>query len=180
MVVFHQGHFEINGDASIYPTDIEFYFHSEVETDPEWMKDYGMYHIGNKASFPYFPPCSIFPHRSGIDIRFEDELKQFRASFLIRSYHYEYPGPNGTGDSKLPTQLWEDMLGYCSFNRAEGLSIKWVDDTHDSSNVAMPKRQERYNLCKYSDINKPVIEVPGNMKGRKDRVQDNRKRRFIK
>ena len=139
-----------------------------------------MYHIGNKATFPYFPPCSIFPHRSGIDIRFEDELKQFRASFLIRSYHYEYPGPNGTGDSKLPTQLWEDMLGYCSFNRAEGLSIKWVDDTHDSSNVAMPKRQERYNLCKYSDIDKPVIEVPGNMKGRKDRVQDDRKRRFIK
>lgn len=165
--VLYGGYFLINNSAKIYPTDIEFYYHSEIEEDDEFKKDYGMYHIGDEI--PYFPTGSIYPHSSGVDVRFENKNKNFRASFLIREYKFEYPDESGNTD--LPTQLWEDMFGYCTcFNKK--LTIEWVDDLQ-LENPPAPTNCARKNLRKYIAKNQP--ELLDNKK-----VYDVRPRRFIK
>lgn len=48
--------------------------------------------------------------------------KQYRASFLIRSYRYKKNGEI----IKNPTYLWEDLFGYNRID-GKGLRIRWVD-----------------------------------------------------
>ena len=84
-IVMNEGYFLVNGETKIFPVDIEFYLYGERADDPDWMKDFNMYHKGKNV--PYFPPeGSVFPHRSGVDITFENEAEEYRASFLIRAY----------------------------------------------------------------------------------------------
>lgn len=178
-IVFYQGRFVINDEIEIYPTDIEFYFHSEREDAPEWMKDYGMYHINDSREYPYFHLCSIFPHNSGVDVRFENEHKKFRASFYIRKYEYEFPGEK-RASSECPTQSWEDIFGQNSFDRPNGYNIKWTEYNCAPEDIKEPKIDVRENLCIYDAPYKPRNVEKGNMKGRAHRLQDERKRRFIK
>jgi len=171
--VLFGGHFLIDNELSIYPCDIEFYCHSDKPDAPEWKKDYGMYHTGD---LPYFPKCSLFPHNSGIDFRFEDEEEKFRASFLIRGYEFKDPNAllkkDKEGRESHPTYLWEDLFGACRFN-GNGLNIQWVDDDLSQGE---PETDFRSNLCKYDAPNKPTVPEPGEetMEGREDRVQDTR------
>lgn len=141
MVAFYGGYFEINGKTRIFPVDIEFYLYDERAGDEEevqWMKDYNMYHYGEGV--PYFPKeGSLHPHRSGVDVTFENEDKQYRASFLIRAYR------NGTDHKKEthPTYLREEMFGEASFS-GKGLNIVWIDDPE--ANVKEPIIKHRVNL----------------------------------
>ena len=121
-VAMNKGYFLINGKVKIYPVDIEFYLYGERDDDSEWMKDFNMYHKGKNV--PYFPAeGSVFPHRTGVDITFENEAEQYRASFLIRKYktseHDEI--------ENHPTYLWEEMFGESSFG-GNGFNIIWVDE----------------------------------------------------
>jgi len=137
-VAFYGGYFLINGETKIYPEDIEFYIYGEWPGDPDWMKDYNMYHYGKGV--PYFPKeGSLHPHRSGVDVAFENEEKGYRASFLIRAYR------NGTDGKKEthPTYLREEMFGEASF-AGEGLRIVWVNDPAEV--VVLPAVKRRVNL----------------------------------
>lgn len=80
------GYIRVNNDYQIYPTTVEFYFHSEQDGG---VKDYIVYHRNNnkiKGDIPYFPFMSLHAHESGYDITFENSEKKYRASVLIREY----------------------------------------------------------------------------------------------
>lgn len=81
------GYIKVRNEYYIYPTTIEFYFHSE---NPKGVKDDIVYHrkdrvMNENLSLPYFPIMSLHAHSSGFDITFEKE-GQYRASALIREY----------------------------------------------------------------------------------------------
>lgn len=154
IVVFYGGYFLINGKTKIYPLDIEFYLYGERKDDPEWMQDYNMYHHGKDV--PYFPKeGSLHPHNSGVDVTFENEEKEYRASFLIRAYR------NNTDKKKEthPTYLREEMFGEASFS-GNGLNIIWVDEATDR-------------------IKEPITETRFRLNG-KNKKPDTKKWRYIK
>ena len=93
VLVLSGGYFLVNEDTRIYPMDIEFYLYGEKESDKKipWIRDANMYHKGKGV--PYFPVVGTFyPHESGVDVTFENEKEEYRASFLIRQYKYEEGG----------------------------------------------------------------------------------------
>lgn len=149
VIVLSGGYFLVNESTRIYPMDIEFYLYGERVDDPNWMKDINMYHKGKDV--PYFPIVGTFyPHESGVDVTFENETEQYRASFLIRGYKYEKNGPK----VEKPRYLWEDLFGYGSF-LGDGLKIKWVD-AYDDADVEIDT-DVRYNL---KDANKKQDTKP--------------------
>ena len=81
-----EAYIKVREDYRVYPTTIEFYFHSEKE---DGIKDPIVYHRNNnkvKGDIPYFPLMTLHAHDSGYDITFENEKEQYRASVLIREY----------------------------------------------------------------------------------------------
>ena len=132
------GYFLVNNDTRIYPLDIEFYLYGERKGDAPWMKDKNMYHKGPKV--PYIPVIGTFyPNESGVDVTFENEKEEYRASFLIRAYKYE---ENGEVIS-TPRYLWEDLFSYGSFF-GDGLHITWVDAPEGA--VVPIDKKIRHNL----------------------------------
>lgn len=92
MQFLYGGYIQVNDISGnevyrVYIHTIEFYFHSEKK---DGVKDYIVYHRnGNAGIFgdvPYYPLMSFNTHGAGIDITFESEEKEFRASALIRAY----------------------------------------------------------------------------------------------
>ena len=139
-VVFHGGYFLVNKDVRIYPVEIEFYLHGErTEDKGTWMQDIKMIHKGKKKDVPYFPNTgSFYPHTFGVDVTFENEELEYRASFLIRKYQYQ----KGGEVVENPTYLWEDLFGYNTFS-GSGLVIRWKDE---SSEAIEPTTAPRLNL----------------------------------
>ena len=148
--IFNSGCFEVNGCRRIYPTDIEFYYHEEVEGG---LLDPIMYHtnLNNKEQVDYYPLGSFNFHVSGLDVTFEKEGK-YRASFLIREYDV-YSLKDGVWlkdkSEARSTYIYEDMLMRLSvFN---GISIRWVSEqseceygvtTTERKNVASYHKEE--------------------------------------
>ncbi len=134
--VLSGGYFLVNNDTRIYPMDIEFYLYGERENEEPWMTDAKMYHTG--PNVPYLPVIgSFYPHESGVDVTFENEKEEYRASFFIRAYRYD--------DCKKtvasPRFLWEDLFGYGSFF-SDGLNIKWIDALkEDEVEIEVDKRR---------------------------------------
>ena len=80
------GYIKVREDYRIYPTTVEFYFHSEKD---DGIKDPIVYHRNNnkvKGEIPYFPMFTLHAHDSGYDITFENAKEGYRASVLIRAY----------------------------------------------------------------------------------------------
>lgn len=73
----------------IYLHTVEFYYHEEADGG---LKDYIVYHKHKRKDqkvvhkVEYFKPGTINAHQSGIDITFENEDGQYRASALIRAF----------------------------------------------------------------------------------------------
>lgn len=151
--VLFGGHFEINDKTEIFPTDIEFYYFNENADSIKELNDSRMYHKGPEEEVPYFPIMSFYPHKSGVDLTFENEEKKFRASFLIRAYTYKYYNPDVEGSSEKPTHLWEDMFGYHSIC-GEGLAIKWIDAP--VCTIAEMEKDARINLN--TDVDKKIVK----------------------
>lgn len=81
------GYLQVRDEYRIYPTTIEFYFHSENGG----IQDLIVYHrnkrmVDEGIELPYFPLMSLHAHDSGYDITFENKDKKYRASALIRAY----------------------------------------------------------------------------------------------
>jgi hypothetical protein len=82
------GFYDVNNHYRIYIRSVEFYFHSEKDSEDS-VKDPIVYHRNNKyveGDVPYFNPLSLHAHTSGFDITFENEKEKYRASALIRAY----------------------------------------------------------------------------------------------
>ena len=151
--VINGGYFLVNENAKIFVTDIEFYFHSELDEVEIWKKDYAMYHRGPKDAVPYFPIGSVFPHNSGVDITFENESQEYRASFLIRSHRYV--DAEETYSSDKPTYVRENMFGYASC-LSEGLNIKWIDEVSVPSDII---QDVRINVSAYDKDGELIFGV---------------------
>jgi hypothetical protein len=126
--VFYEGYFLVNDKLKIFPIDIEFYMYDErvyKNDEYDWLKDYNMYHRNTtKEKVPYYPKKgSVYPHKSGVDVTFENGDQEYRASFLIRAYLTDQD--NEVRDN--PTYLNEEMFGENSFD-GSGLNIKWKDE----------------------------------------------------
>ena len=144
-IALNEGYFLINKTKKIYPVEIEFYIYGEKaeDQDQEWMCDYNMLHRhydgikrknvsseedeDDENYVDYFPEeGSLYPHKYGVDVTFENKERQYRASFLIKKYRID--DPKGVIEEET-TYLSEEMFGYAPFS-SDGLhlDIEWVDD----------------------------------------------------
>ena len=99
------GHFRVNDDFDIYIREIEFYFHSENESESS-IHDWAMYHRGTNVD--YFPVGSLHPHRSGIDVTFE-RRGSYRASYdesmiVLKSARINVRAYDGDGNPLVDEQ----------------------------------------------------------------------------
>lgn len=149
--VLHGGCFEINGVRRIYPLEIEFYYHEEGE---DGLKDPVMYHTADHEGkmLDYYPLGSLNCHTSGMDITFENQEKQYRASFLIRKYRVcEYEGGawkvmNNKECEKRSTYIYEDM--FMNIPLSDGINVKWISS--ETSNIAKDILcKPRINVAEY-------------------------------
>ena len=145
------GCFEINGVRRIYPLEIEFYYHEEGE---DRLKDPVMYHTADHEGkmLDYYPLGSLNCHTSGMDITFENQEKQYRASFLIRKYRVcEYEGGawkvmNNKECEKRSTYIYEDM--FMNIPLSDGINVKWISS--ETSNIAKDILcKPRINVAEY-------------------------------
>ena len=143
------GHFCVNDDFCIYIHEVEFYFHSENESEST-IHDWAMYHIGKNLD--YFPVGSLHPHRSGIDVTFERK-GSYRASFLIRKYQI--------GEEPISTfsYLREDLIGYTGCILGDGPRISWKDDNYDD--VFCLSKNARINVRAYDTTGHPLSDKNG-------------------
>lgn len=148
---FYTGHFVVNNEYRIYITDLEFYYHEDKGT----IKDKVKYHRNyENDELPYFPIGSLHPHKSGVDVTFENpnSPEQFRASFLIRGYEergndYNFAFKNEIKNQTKPTYLLDDLFGGALFLSVESMSIKWIDeDDKTVSEQKQPSRKKRVNV----------------------------------
>lgn len=144
------GHFRVNDDFDIYFREIEFYFHSENESESS-IHDWAMYHRGTNVD--YFPVGSLHPHRSGIDVTFE-RRGSYRASFLIREYQI------GEDIIKSPSYLCEDLIGYTGCILGDGPCILWIDNPYDDSMGV--QKGTRINVRAYDGDGNPLVDEQGN------------------
>lgn len=148
-VAIFGGHFSVNDDYNIYIHEVEFYFHSENESEST-IHDWAMYHRG--PNLEYFPIGSLHPHDSGIDVTFERK-KSYRASFLIRKYRI------GNDIIKSPTYLREDLIGYTGCVLGDGPRISWIDEEMDGTSLL--SNAPRINLSAYDSNGKLLFDEQG-------------------
>lgn len=132
MKLFYGGHFRVMDSKNVYLEEIEFYYHEENGS----IKDPIMYHTNDHAAngkaLPYFKLGRFNMHTSGVDVTFENEEKQYRASFLIRAYSVD----NGPIERRS-TFIYDDMF-YMGIPTDERIEIEWVEDEMDETAPTEP------------------------------------------
>lgn len=144
---FYSGYFLVNETSKVYITEIEFYYHEDkglIKDNVKYHRNYGT------EEFPYFPLGSLHPHKSGVDLTFENQEKGFRASFLIRGYKIlDKAGnllySNKDGKQTRPTYLWDDLFGEASFLTGNQISLRWIDESNLNNEELLPP-QTRINV----------------------------------
>lgn len=129
------GYIAVDDAYQIYIRTVEFYFHDESDAKNA-IKDPIVYHRNNRIKGlnpPYFPLMSLHTHQSGIDITFENEEQQYRASALIREFSvfdrktHQFLKFNGKERDDRSTFLYDFLNG---FSLHEVSTIVWVDNPH--------------------------------------------------
>lgn len=173
----YSGYLLINSKTKVYLRDIEFYYHEEVGA----IKDPIMYHRNTKnKSICYFPLGLLNAHMSGIDITFENEQKQFRASILIRGFNII------EGNTALPveydrrsTHIYEALFMQNSL--LEGIHIEWIHEPTTPCQNECIESAVRVNVCEFDENErKRIYEGSGLRTKNKKYVQDERQWRFIR
>lgn len=147
------GCFEINGVRRIYPLEIEFYYHEEGENG---LKDPVMYHTADHEGkmLDYYPLGSLNCHISGMDVTFENQEKQYRASFLIRKYRVcEYESGEWVEKKeceKRSTYIYEDM--FMNIPLFDGITVKWISGETVNPTKEIVRKQ-RINVAEYKRDN---------------------------
>ena len=179
--------FGIGKGYDIYLRDVEFFFHDEKDLSSNGkrpIKDYVVYHRNNHKNFnpskkekricKYLPVGSFYGHFSGIDLTFENEQKQYRASILIRNFTVidkEYR--KEPIYENRPTYLYEYFIP--NLERC----ISWVedDDIQDASNKikSLPRKNvflylsdDKFNPTKSKQPDKRMWQFKRNIIYRKD------------
>lgn len=149
------GYFLVNGKYIIDLGCIELYYNEEGDGKNR-IKDPIMYHTNDKnpysihykkiGKYPYFKFGSFNLHQSGVDVTFENPDKEYRASFLIRSYRVIEKRENETLEnvkSKLnnlsepkfdphSTHIFDDMFpNGIIFGDDKDVKIEWIPCVKD-------------------------------------------------
>lgn len=174
----YSGYLLINSKTKVYLRDIEFYCHEETGS----VKDPIVYHRNTKKNnnVKYCPLGLLNAHESGIDITFENEQKQFRASILIRGFNVI------EGEATLPaeynrrsTHIYEALFMQSSL--LEGIHIEWIHKLITPYQNGKIETSVRVNVCKYDESgNKITYEGSGLCTENKKYIQDERQWRFIR
>ena len=153
------GYFLVNKKYIIDLGAIELYYHEEEGN----IKDYIMYHIPERYSspkssvimmekeqgtnLPYFEFGSFNLHQSGVDVTFENPIKKYRASFLIRSYRVlKLKDEDNVNDLTIPfdkcsTHIFDDMFYQAiSF---ENTKIEWIKCNKEGNVDSCPRRNTK-------------------------------------
>lgn len=161
------GYFLINREYILDFGSIELYYHEEFDGG---LKDHKMYHTNEKLpqsywnkikkypngqltlfyksiiennGYPYFKIGSVNLHQSGVDITFENKEKQYRASFLIRSYRM-MKKEDYNNDSILydpcSSHLYDDMNNAGLLSLGNINTIEWIKYTKGGKVIQCPRR----------------------------------------
>ena len=143
-----------NEERFVYPYTVEFYYHEETE---KGLKDYIVYHR-NKCTIKdgkrydrivdYYKLGSINAHQSGIDITFENEAEQYRASVLIRAFKYQKDG-EWYIDSRS-TYLYDHLFTGLQMP----ITVRWKDT--EVASEKKPYQGYRVNVYDLGEDGKPV------------------------
>lgn len=163
------GYFLINNEYIIDLGSIELYYHEEAGP----IKDYIMYHRKeritsrikefNDGNLPYFDFGSINLHQSGVDVTFENGEKEYRASFLIRSYRVLRKSDDIANDimpfDPHSTHIFDDMFfNGISFNEEKKTTIEWIKLDRGKGVFNKVDQFPRQNVAKYTQ-NMEKVEV---------------------
>lgn len=152
--LLYGGHFHCSERYDLYITSVEFYYHEEIGDNDKRIVDPIMYHrnVKDKPVVPYLNVGTLYPHWSGVDITFEDEKLQYRASALIRSYKIVQLKPERfeLKESDLSTYVYDYLFDGLSVDKKETI-IDWIDDKVILSNCKVNAyKRKNVNLFKYS------------------------------
>lgn len=139
-VLFH-GYLLVNNARRVYIRSVELYYNEE--NGP--MKDSIMYHRNKDGKTePYYPAVTLNSHTSGIDLCFENEKAQFRASLLIRGFDVVEDGEqqHKTMDQRS-TYFYDALLKGVDFS--DGLTITWEEEQIDQNEWKLSGPVERVN-----------------------------------
>jgi len=152
--LLYGGHFHCSERYDLYITSVEFYYHEEIGDNDKRIVDPIMYHrnVKDKPVVPYLNVGTLYPHWSGVDITFEDEKLQYRASALIRSYKIVQLKPERfeLKESDLSTYVYDYLFDGLSVDKKETI-IDWIDDKVILSNCKVNAyKRKNVNLFKYN------------------------------
>ena len=152
--LLYGGHFHCSERYDLYITSVEFYYHEEIGDNDKRIVDPIMYHrnVKDKPVVPYLNVGTLYPHWSGVDITFEDEKLQYRASALIRSYKIVQLKPERfeLKESDLSTYVYDYLFDGLSVDKKE-TAINWIDDKVILSNCKVNAyKRKNVNLFKYN------------------------------
>ena len=142
--LLYGGYFRIKGKKHLYLDDIEFYYHEETA---DGLKDPIMYHTndneGKGKEIQYFEIGRLNLHISGVDVTFENEEKQYRASFLIRGFHVDDQKFDGHS-----THIYNEML-FMGLPLGKPIEIEWVSENLPEKDAFKPVGEPRKNVAEY-------------------------------
>ena len=152
--LLYGGHFHCSERYDLYITSVEFYYHEEIGDNDKRIVDPIMYHrnVKDKPVVPYLNVGTLYPHWSGVDITFEDDILQYRASALIRSYKIVQLKPERfeLKESDLSTYVYDYLFDGLSVDKKE-TAINWIDDKVILSNCKVNAyKRKNVNLFKYN------------------------------
>lgn len=152
--LLYGGHFHCSERYDLYITSVEFYYHEEMGDNDKRIVDPIMYHrnVKDKPVVPYLNVGTLYPHWSGVDITFEDDILQYRASALIRSYRIVQLKPERLDlkESDLSTYVYDYLFDGLSVDKKE-TAINWIDDKVILSNCKVNAyKRKNVNLFKYN------------------------------
>lgn len=152
--LLYGGHFHCSERYDLYITSVEFYYHEEIGDNDKRIVDPIMYHrnVKDKPVVPYLNVGTLYPHWSGVDITFEDDILQYRASALIRSYRIVQLKPERLElkENDLSTYVYDYLFDGLSVDKKE-TAINWIDDKVILSNCKVNAyKRKNVNLFKYN------------------------------
>lgn len=138
------GYLNVNNTRKVYIRSVELYYHEENGN----IKDSIMYHRNkDNNTEPFYKSVTLNSHTSGIDICFENEKAQFRASVLVRGFDIVEEGrEQNDAMNRKSTYFYDALLKGVDFSN--GLTITWEEEAMTDSKWILAGPMERVNTRK--------------------------------
>lgn len=153
--IINGGYFKLSDGYCIRIDTLELYYNEEKDGG---LKDPIMYHTNDRIpqyvrkvkgdKCPYFTLGSLHLHTSGIDITFENESEEYRASFLIRGFSvFDNISAQPLFKEECSTKIYDFMFPY-GINSENLEKIHWEPFEWGSELTEPTGRQNVYEYKK--------------------------------